>query len=77
MLVANHEGCKEHLGIYFNSEVHIGEDKQLIPPNESAYICLEVYLPESIIQQHGLPFNSDALSVFPYRKTSTALLIET
>lgn len=57
----------------FNGKVHIGEDGHLIPPNESPYIWLADFLPESLLNQHGLPSNSDASAVLPYKMTSTAL----
>ena len=57
----------------FNKKVHIGEDGHLISPNESPYIWLADFLPESLLNQHGLPSNSDASAVLPYKMTSTAL----
>ena len=56
-----------------NGKVHIGEDGEIIPINESPYIWLADFLPESVLNRHGLPSNSDASAVSPYEMTSNAL----
>ena len=56
-----------------NGKVHIGEDGKIIPINESPYIWLADFLPESVLNQHGLPSNSDASAVSPYEMTSKTL----
>ena len=57
----------------FNGKVHIGDDGQLIQPQESPYIWLADYVPEHILHQHGLPSDSEASSVSPHKMSRKAL----